>query len=70
MSIRGLQYNELSLSTSMSLISSATTSGDAMRDKIVTALDRGAKTFIAKPFNRKRLLDIVAEFIAYKKNQR
>ena len=42
-------------------------SGDAMRDKIVTSLNRGARTFIAKPFNRKRLLDIVGEFIAFKK---
>ena len=42
-------------------------SADAMKEKIVTSLDRGARTFIAKPFNRKRLLDIIGEFIAYKK---
>lgn len=45
-------------------------SGDAMREKIVTSLDRGARTFIAKPFNRKKLLDIVGEFIVYKKQMK
>lgn len=45
-------------------------SGDTMREKIVMSLDRGARTFIAKPFNRKRLLDIVAEFITCKKQQK
>jgi two-component system chemotaxis response regulator CheY len=45
-------------------------SGDAMREKIVTSLERGAKTFIAKPFNRKRLLDIIGEFITYKKQSK
>lgn len=45
-------------------------SADAHRDKIIHAQEHGAKNFIAKPFTRKRLLDVLADFTArHKRNK-
>lgn len=45
-------------------------SADSQREKIMLALERGAKNFIGKPFTRKRLLDAMSDFITYKKQSK